>query len=159
MIRTVFYFAYGSNMNPCRMHDRIPAARRVGTGFVIGWEVRERLYANLEPKPGNRTDGVLYLLTETELNLLDRFEGYPRVYTCRRMKVWLNDGGDIGGGMAVPAITYVMTDATRNARCRLRYPDDYRRLCSIGARMNGIKDVFETPKQKAIRELYENAIS
>ena len=145
MQTNVFYFAYGSNTNPERKAERVPNARRVGIGHIIGWEVRERLYANLEPRPGHRVDGVVYLLTETELNFLGRYEGYPHCYTDRRVKVWLDgDSGEseLGGGMCVPAITYVMTDATRNARCKMRYPAEYRAICSRGARMNGIKDIF-----------------
>ena len=57
-----FYFAYGSNMNPDRIRQRIPQARPVGTAFILGWRIKERLYADIDKAKAGRVDGVLYLL-------------------------------------------------------------------------------------------------
>ena len=43
-----FYFAYGSNMNPDRIRERIPQARLVGKATIKGWRLVERLYADIE---------------------------------------------------------------------------------------------------------------
>ena len=43
-----FYFAYGSNMNPVRIRERIPQARLVGKAIIKGWRLVERLYADIE---------------------------------------------------------------------------------------------------------------
>ena len=72
-----FYFAYGSNMNPERIRERIPMARTVGPAVILGWRLKERLYADIERSAGGRVDGVLYLLTQIEIFRLDEYEGYP----------------------------------------------------------------------------------
>ena len=66
-----FYFAYGSNMNPDRIRERIPGARLVGKAIIKGWKLAERLYADIERSRGARVEGVLYLVNETERFRLD----------------------------------------------------------------------------------------
>ena len=75
-----FYFAYGSNMNPDRIRERIPGARLVGKAIIKGWKLAERLYADIERSRGARVEGVLYLVNETERFRLDSYEGYPHIY-------------------------------------------------------------------------------
>ena len=75
-----FYFAYGSNMNPDRIRERIPGARLVGKATIKGWKLAERLYADIERSKGSRVEGVLYLVTESERFRLDSYEGYPHIY-------------------------------------------------------------------------------
>ena len=75
-----FYFAYGSNMNPVRIRQRIPQARLVGKATIKGWRLVERLYADIERAKGRTVEGVLYLVSQTELYRLDSYEGYPHIY-------------------------------------------------------------------------------
>ena len=84
---TYLYFAYGSNMNPERIRQRIPEARPVGRATLRGWRIVERLYADIEKARGGRVEGVLYLVTRTELHRLDLCEGYPTVYNCVKVIV------------------------------------------------------------------------
>lgn len=151
--RSIFYFAYGSNMNPAQMHERLPHARRVGTGYVDGWEVRERKYANIERCRGGRVYGVIYLLTESEVNLLDRYEGYPRVYTCTDVRVNANLGP--GVRTSLPCMTYVLTPSALSWRMNEPYPAEYRRTCSIGARMNRIPNEFCLEDDESLITLYK----
>jgi len=131
-----FYFAYGSNMNPDRIRERIPQARVVGPATIKGWRLRERLYADIERSRGGRVDGVLYLVTQTEMYRLDAYEGYPRTYGCVEVEAHLDRNH------RVQAFTYVMTAAARAERNGQRYPEAYRLLCSAGARWHGIKNPF-----------------
>lgn len=131
----VLYFAYGSNMNPERMKYRVPAARAFGVGVLKGWEVKERLYADIQRKAGACVDGVLYLMQWYDVEKLDHFEGAPNTYKRQFVKVMV-------GGMKVDALVYVMTKNTVEQREGSSYPDDYREICSRGARMFGIPDVF-----------------
>ena len=80
---TFLYFAYGSNLNPEQIRRRIPEARAVGRATLRGWKLVERLYADIERSRGSRVEGVLYLVTKTELHRLDLYEGYPSVYGHR----------------------------------------------------------------------------
>ena len=131
-----FYFAYGSNMNPERIRERIPQARLVGPAFILGWRLKERLYADIERCPSGCVSGVLYLLTQTEILRLDAYEGYPRTYGCVELDAML------GPEHKVSAFTYVMTEAARREREGKRYPEDYRLICSAGAQWHGIRNEF-----------------
>ena len=66
---------------------RIPEARAVGRATLRGWKLVERLYADIERSRGSRVEGVLYLVTKTELHRLDLYEGYPSVYNCVKVIV------------------------------------------------------------------------
>ena len=131
-----FYFAYGSNMNPERIRERIPMARTVGPAVILGWRLKERLYADIEQSKGGRVDGVLYLLTPSEIHRLDAYEGYPHTYCCVELDAIIDPLHK------VPAFTYVLTDAARREREGQKYPEAYRRICSAGAQWHGIRDEF-----------------
>ena len=129
----IFYFAYGSNMNPERIRQRLPNARAVGTATIRGWRLAERLYADIERAKGGRVHGVVYLVTQSELRTLDHYEGYPTVYRNALVTAHLD------GTHKVRALTYMMTEAARKDRKGKPYPEDYRRICSVGA------DAWEIP--------------
>jgi len=131
-----FYFAYGSNMNPDRIRERIPQARLVGRAVIKGWRLRERLYADIERAKGCTVEGVLYLVTDTELYRLDAYEGFPRVYGGVQVNAWLD------AKHCVYAVTYAMTEATKKEREGKPYPRGYRLLCSAGAHWHGVKNEY-----------------
>ena len=137
----ILYFAYGSNMHPARMARRCPGAITVGVGVLRNHRLTERLYADIDFQEGREVHDVLFLITERHLRSLDAHEGYPKVY--RRM--WLDvefDGG------VYQALTYEMTAETKAARDGKPYPEEYRMLCSAGARYHHVKNAF-TKKRKA----------
>jgi gamma-glutamylcyclotransferase (GGCT)/AIG2-like uncharacterized protein YtfP len=133
------YFAYGSNMNPERIRQRIPEARALGRAVLKGWKVTERFYADIDRARGGRVEGVLYCVSETELRRLDAYEGYPRVYDCIPVSVYADLLGVGKPLYRVPAFTYVMTDETKKEREGKKYPDDYRIVCAVGAKFWGLK--------------------
>ena len=139
---TFLYFAYGSNMNPERIRERIPMARTVGTALILGWRLKERLYADIERSRGSRVEGVLYLVTKTELHRLDLYEGYPSVYNCVKVIVHAELMGSRAIRYRVPAFTYAMTPETRKLRDGKPYPDGYRITCATGARYWGLPNAF-----------------
>ena len=154
--QTYLYFAYGSNLNPERMRRRIPDARPVGRATLRGWRLVERLYADIEKARGGRVEGVLYLVTPTELRRLDAYEGYPNVYNCVKVIVHAELMGNRATRYRIPAFTYAMTPATRKARDGKPYPADYRIVCATGARYWGLPNAFGTvaPKKKEHRRWF-----
>ena len=110
---TFLYFAYGSNLNPEQIRRRIPEARAVGRATLRGWKLVERLYADIERSRGSRVEGVLYLVTKTELHRLDLYEGYPSVYNCVKVIVHAELMGSRAIRYRVPAFTYAMSPARR----------------------------------------------
>ena len=131
-----FYFAYGSNMNPDRIRERIPQARLVGKATIKGWRLRERLYADIERARGSSVEGVLYLVTDSEHHRLDAYEGYPSIYESVQVDAYLDEKHKVN------AVTYAMTEATKKEREGKEYPRAYRLICSAGAHWHGVKNEF-----------------
>lgn len=87
------YFAYGSNMNLDQMEFRCPEARVAGTvrledfrlafcGNATGCGV-----ATILPEEGSHVDGVLWEITPECERSLDRYEGYPHLYSKEMFRV------------------------------------------------------------------------
>lgn len=122
--RSLWYFAYGSNLDPGtflgRRRMRPSEARR---GRIDGYRLvfdlaigaGERAVANLAPDPGERVHGVAYAISRSQAFWLDRTEGVPRAY--RRVTVpWCDDAGEIREGF-----TYVSERRSPGRRPSARY--------------------------------------
>ena len=129
------YFAYGSNMHPMRMSKRCPGAIDLGGAILRNYRIVERLYADIDFEEEAELQGVLYVITEEHLRRLDRFEGYPSVYR----RIWVDVEFE---GVVYQAVTYEMAWQTKIARDHLKYPEEYRQLCSTGARVHNITNNF-----------------
>ena len=83
-MNTIYYFAYGSNLHPVRLMERVPSAEFVG---VIK-QPRYRLAFHKKSRDGSgkcnilesdseldQVFGVIYQLNPLHKNDLDRFEG------------------------------------------------------------------------------------
>lgn len=92
-------FAFGSNMHAPQLFARCPGARLIGPGILRdhriafgGWSTKWRgAVATIEQKAGHRTPGLLYELTDEDIERLDGFEGVPTVY--ERITVLVHRGG------------------------------------------------------------------
>ena len=75
------YFAYGSNMNPERMKQRIgwspPSRGAVLQDYQLMFDKQSNDggKANIRPLKGEAVEGALYKLAEKDLLSLDGFEG------------------------------------------------------------------------------------
>ena len=82
----VWYFAYGSNMDPGQMIDRkvrfSTAKKALLKEHTLVFNRYSVTYgagvADIIPKDGSAVEGVLYLVNERGLKLLDKFEGVDR---------------------------------------------------------------------------------
>jgi gamma-glutamylcyclotransferase len=107
---TVWYFAYGSNMNRAQMRSR---AGEIFEELPARLENYELLFnkkarggsatANVHPAPGKTVHGVLYKIPEPALRILDRYEGVPQHY--RRIEVSVTTGN----GSRTPAQAFIAT--------------------------------------------------
>lgn len=109
----IFYFAYGSNMNPQRMIVREAFfTERVGAklpGYKLVFNFRRsrnpgESAANIVPDPGDCVEGALYLTDEDALSKLDVFEGCPNHYRREEVTVVTKDGREI------KALVYIAND-------------------------------------------------
>ena len=121
----VIYFAYGSNMDVNQLK------RRVGEGIeILGPAVlknhtlkfnkispRRGGCANVEPAEGEEVWGILYSLSEEQIEILDEYEGAPHHYRRVKVKVQTEKGE------VIEALTYVACEGFK--REGLRPSDDY----------------------------------
>ena len=109
MVKTVYYFAYGSNLNKKQMRERCPDSKPMFIATLpnyklvfVGWSRQWRGgVASIKSFRGERVPGAVYELSDRDLRRLDSYEGYPGNYN--RMKVTVFDED----GKPVAAITYI----------------------------------------------------
>jgi gamma-glutamylcyclotransferase (GGCT)/AIG2-like uncharacterized protein YtfP len=105
--RVWHYFAYGSNMDPRMMRRNCPGAELIGHGRLDGYRIEFNVYsdrwrggaANVEPDPDGHLWGVVYEVSEEEINALDTYVGHPTFYRREDVEV------DMAGNR-VPCVTY-----------------------------------------------------
>ena len=97
------YFAYGMNTNLDEMAARCPGAVCLGPAWINDYALVFRHFADIEPASGGWCDGVLWEITDDNLQALDRLEGYPYHYTRFSVVVHTDRGSDT-------ALVYQMTD-------------------------------------------------
>jgi len=127
MVNYILYFAYGSNMNPDRMAIRCPDASVIGRAELHDYKLTERLYADIDYQEDSIVYGFLYQISNRHLKLLDKFEGVPKIYMRKLVDVVYN-------GTHFTALTYEMTPETKRVRNGQPYSEEYRRICSEGAK-------------------------
>lgn len=103
-----YYLAYGSNLNVWQMKHRCPGAVMIGMTWLEDYRITFRGnrfsgVANIEPRKGSRVPVGIWSITQSDERELDRYEGYPTLYTKHEFRVKLPDL------RTVPAIAYIMT--------------------------------------------------
>ena len=91
----VHYFAYGSNMRSSQIQERCPGARLVGPARLLGhaldftrWSDRwGGGVADVIAAADRETWGGLYVVTQRDLDELDKLEGHPMHYERRTLPV------------------------------------------------------------------------
>ena len=97
------YFAYGSNLNVGQMAVRCPMAQLVCRAVLEGYELAFRCgVLTILPKAGGRIDGILWKVNDRDERALDRYEGYPHLYTKELLPVQTDSGPQT-------VVAYVMT--------------------------------------------------
>jgi len=83
-----YYFAYGSNMNHEHMKMRCPKSKYLGTFELPGYKLVFRSVADVEQSNDDSVLGALFEITDECERALDRYEGYPNLYTKRYYNNW-----------------------------------------------------------------------
>ena len=135
----ILYFAYGSNLNPKRILHRCPTAATFRAAKLRNYRLVERLYADIDYEENAVVYGVLYCISERELDVLDTYEGCPRIYR----RIWIEAECN---GESFVAATYEMTPETKILRAGQPFPEDYRKICSTGATFHHIPNAFRNNK-------------
>ena len=116
-----YYAAYGSNLSIDEMKMRTPDAVIAGTGILKGWRLLFRKYATIKRRRGYSVPVLVWKISAQDEKNLDRYEGYPKFYVKKNLKLTLKslDGQDLG---RLSAMAYVMTDEAADIRGVSPYP-------------------------------------
>ena len=141
-MKKTLYFAYGSNMNLEQMSRRCPKAKVVGTAFLEGYELlfrgsRQSAVATIEPKTDSRVPIVIWQITPSDEEALDRYEGFPHLYRKEYLTVDFN-------GNPTEMMVYIMNEGYNIGSPSCYYYDTIRE----GYNANG----FDTGILKAAAE-------
>ena len=128
------YAAYGSNLHPQRLNDRISSAQLITTGFLPNWSLHFHKRSDDESGKGNILtggDGVHFAIFEISAKdklILDEIEGvgYSEIVLC------IPDIGD--------CVSYVAEESHID-NSLLPY-EWYQELVLIGARFHGFPDEY-----------------
>lgn len=101
--KNYLYGAYGSNLNKQQMEMRCPNAKPIGTIIIPDYELVFRSVADIQEAKGLEVPLGLWLITADCEQALDRYEGYPYLYTKTFMQVEHD-------GKRQRLMTYQMTD-------------------------------------------------
>lgn len=87
-----YYLAYGSNLNVEQMRWRCPDARALGTAIIEGYRLlfkgsKTGSYLTIEPQEGSMVPVAVWEVSESDVERLDRYEGYPNFYYKKNMTI------------------------------------------------------------------------
>ena len=135
------YLAYGSNLHPRRLAERVPSARPLGVVQLPGLAIEFRKRSNttdsakcdLAPAPTAVSHGVLYEMAAGHRHLLDRAEGFGEGYDAINLTVML-------GGVTYTPFVYLAqpTHITHD----LKPFHWYKALVVAGARHHRLPDRY-----------------
>lgn len=123
----ILYAAYGSNLNYEQMAWRCPNSEPVGLGMINDYKLCFDVHADIRPERGSCVPVLLWDISDEDWENLDRYEGYPKYYIKKIVKVNF-------GNQEVDAIVYVMT----NGRCYSFPSEDYYFTIVEGYNQNGM---------------------
>ncbi|RPB10426.1 hypothetical protein P167DRAFT_490935 [Morchella conica CCBAS932] len=128
-----YYFAYGSNLWRTQMRQRCPQSTLIGTGLLPSycWFIYTRGYANIRSSAPDDCYGVVYSLTDTDIALLDGYEGAPYVYERVLRDVQMLDDGRV-----LRCVVYI----DRNVKEGVVREEYIKKI------NDGLKDAYEIPE-------------
>ena len=119
-----YYIAYGSNLSIEQMKIRTPDAVIVGTSDLEDWRLVFRRYATIKKCEGFQVPVLVWKISEQDEKNLDIYEGYPKFYTKKELKIAVKSlNGDALGKLT--AMVYIMTKNAVKARRKNPLPNPY----------------------------------
>jgi cation transport regulator ChaC len=119
----MYYFAYATNLSRQQMAERCPEAKPKFIATLpnyklifAGWSRKWRGgVASIKPFRGEKVIGAIYEISERDLRLLDKHEGYPATYN-RIDIVAFNEDGE-----PVKAVTYIKVEQSEEIKPSREY--------------------------------------
>lgn len=100
---SIYYVAYGSNLNKEQMIRRCPSAKVAGTAYLKDYKLKFNLYLTIEESIGTSVPIGIWKITRNDEQSLDRYEGYPHVYRKEYIDIEVNN-------IIRKCIIYIMND-------------------------------------------------
>src|SRR5262249_36859980 len=150
---TIHYFAYGSNLDDAQMRHRCPDHEVVGPAKLEGYRLSFHYHsdrwggavATVSPAADAVVWGLLFMLTEQDLQALDEYEEYrgpthpSTLYDRAAVRV------RTAVGVEMPALTYVMRPRAEGKPSRLYLGTITRGAASHGLPREYIARLEATP--------------
>src|SRR5262245_20567970 len=141
MNEDVWYFAYGSNLSPARMEERVGTIRKSVRCFLRNYRLAfnkraskaGEVYANIIPSEGDRVWGVIYLCDSDAMQNLDVWEGVSGGHYYREQVEVVADGSSAFGAIA---------DVAGKVIPEGRPSDDYLKLILTGAKGHELPEEY-----------------
>jgi len=119
----MYYFAYATNLSRQQMAERCPEAKPKFIATLpnyklifAGWSRKwHGGVASIKPFRGEKVTGAIYEISERDLRLLDKHEGYPATYN-RIDIVAFNEDGE-----PVKAVTYIKVEQSEETKPSREY--------------------------------------
>lgn len=102
-----YYIAYGSNLSVEQMGYRCPDAKIIGTAVIDGYALLFKGCATIEPQEGKRVPVLVWEISPSDEESLDRYEGYPSLYYKKEMTLNVRMMGT-GEEKKLDAMVYIM---------------------------------------------------
>lgn len=106
-MKTVYYIAYGSNLNLKSFFKRCPSAKLLGTdllknkALIFKGDAEEYSYLTIEDEDGSIVPIGIFEISYFDSLKLDKYEGFPMLYSKKYLDLDLN-------GKQLNAFIYVM---------------------------------------------------
>ncbi len=140
MSKKQLYIAYGSNINLEQMAYRCPHSKVLGISEIKDFELEFRGVATIVPKENASVPVLIWELDERDLPILNRYEGWPRLYRQEKMEFELN-------GKTFEGMAYLMNYG------KIAPPSqEYYNTILRGYRENGLDESF---LQKALENSFQ----
>ena len=93
----MYYLAYGSNLNVEQMAWRCPGAEIIGTAVIKDYRLMFKgsltgSYLTIEQEDGCEVPVGVWRVTGSDIEALNRYEGYPSFYYKKPFNVFCSDG-------------------------------------------------------------------
>lgn len=100
---SIYYLAYGSNLNKKQMKHRCKDSICIGSSILENYKLKFNLYLTIEKEEGSIVPVGIYKISKEDEKALDRYEGYPYIYRKEYINVKVNN-------INRKCIVYIMND-------------------------------------------------
>jgi gamma-glutamylcyclotransferase (GGCT)/AIG2-like uncharacterized protein YtfP len=130
---TLYYFAYGSNLNKVQMKERCPDSKEISSTLLSGYELKFRSYENskqgyltIEKSKRAKVPIGIYEISENDEKKLDSFEGVDK-HEYKKERIAIKCKNKNIASKYIRGLIYTMIDGRKCKPC-----DEYYTRVKLG---------------------------